>query len=126
MDPTLQAIVNGALGAAGGVAATGGAWLESRRRKRAQDAALAATQQSAALDERSDILKQINEQLLGPLKDELKDVRDRLKAAENRIDSLEDTNNRLVAFIYKLIGLARMHGYDKDILPADIPPGIHL
>ena len=121
-----HSVLNAALGAAGGVATTGGAWLESRRRKRNQDAAQAVAAQTAALDERSDILKQINEQLLGPMKDELNDVRKRLKDAEDRIDGLEDTNNRLVAFIYKLIGLARMYGYDKDILPADIPPGIHL
>jgi hypothetical protein len=126
MDPTLQGIFNAALGSLAGAATTGGAWLESRRRKRNQDAAQAAAAQNAALDERSDILKQINEQLLGPLKDELKDVRDRLKVAEDKIDGLEDTNNRLVAFIYKLIGLARLHGFDKDILPADVPPGIHL
>jgi septal ring factor EnvC (AmiA/AmiB activator) len=121
-----QALLSAAGGALAGFATTGGAWLESRRRKRNQDAAQAAAQQHAALDERSDILKQINEQLLGPLKDELNDVRKRLKVAEDKIDNLEDTNNRLVAFIYKLIGLARLHGFDKDILPADVPPGIHL
>jgi septal ring factor EnvC (AmiA/AmiB activator) len=121
-----QGLLSAGAGALGGFAATGGAWLESRRRKRNQDLAQARAEQNAALDERSDILKQINEQLLGPLKDELKDVRDRLKVAEDKIDGLEDTNNRLVAFIYKLIGLARLHGFDKDILPADVPPGIHL
>lgn len=122
---------------AGGVltggAGVAGAWENSRRRKR-QDQIVrneahqqAITQQQAtALDERSDILKQINEQLLGPLKDELKEVRERLQAAENKIDHLEDTNDHLVAFVYKLLGLARLHGYDKDIMPADVPPGIHL
>lgn len=122
---------------AGGVltggAGVAGAWESSRRRKRqdqivrneAHQQAI-AQQQATALDERSDILKQINEQLLGPLKDELKEVRERLQAAETKIDHLEDTNDHLVAFVYKLLGLARLHGYDKEISPADVPPGIHL
>lgn len=126
----LWTTVGGVLTGGAGVA---GAWESSRRRKR-QDQIVrneahqqAITQQQAtALDERSDILKQINEQLLGPLKDELKEVRERLQAAETKIDHLEDTNDHLVAFVYKLLGLARLHGYDKEILPADVPPGIHL
>lgn len=128
--PTITTTAGGAFTGAAGVFA---AWGASRRRKR-QDIATrneahqqAVTQQQiTALDERSDILRQINEQLLDPLKEELKEVRDRLKSAEDKIDHLEDTNDHLVAFVYKLISMARVHGYDKDILPADIPPGIHL
>lgn len=109
-----------------GMATVGLAWLEARRRKRKQDRDQAVAESRAALEERTDILKQINEQLLDPLKEELREVRDRLKVAEKKIDDLDDHNNRLVAFVYKLVGMARMHGYDKDILPADVPPGIHL
>ena len=120
-------------GAFTGIAATLGAWGQSRARKRKDEEIRESMReqadrdrQSASLDERSDILRQINEQLLEPLKIELSEVRERLKSAEEKIDHLEDTNDHLVAFIYKLIGMARVHGYDKDILPADVPPGIHL
>lgn len=127
---TAWATVGGVLTGGAGVLA---AWEASRRRKRQDVVArneahqqAIAQQQITALDERSDILRQINEQLLDPLKEELKEVRDRLKSAEVKIEQLGATNDHLVAFVYKLLGLARLHGYDKDILPADVPPGIHL
>jgi hypothetical protein len=110
----------------GGAGTVGGAWLESRRRAKREAAIEATSAQKTALEERSDLLALINEQLLNPMKEELRDVRERLKLAEDKIGHLEDTNDRLVSFIYKLIGLARTHGYDKEILPADVPPGIHL
>ena len=121
-----QTILTAGGGALAGIGGTAGAWIESKRRRRREAQIQESAEHKQALDERSDILKVINEQLLEPLKEELNDVRKRLKDAEDRIDGLEDTNNRLVAFIYKLIGLARLHGFDKDILPADVPPGIHL
>jgi acetyl-CoA carboxylase carboxyltransferase component len=112
-----------------GAAAMLGLWERSKIRKR-QDEQLRATATSQALAQQQaaamDIARQLNEQLLDPIKVELADVRARLKTAEEKIDHLEDTNDHLVAFVYKLIGLARNHGYDQEILPADVPPGIHL
>jgi hypothetical protein len=116
-------IVGGILGGGGTV---GIAWIEARRRARKETQIAKNAEQRFAVDERSEILALINTQLVDPLKEELSDLRKRLKEAEEKIDHIEDTNDRLVSFIYKLIGLARQHGYDKDILPADVPPGIHL
>ena len=116
-------IVASVLSGGGGV---GIAWLEAKRRARREAQIAKNAEQKFAVDERSEILTLINTQLVDPLKDELAEIRKRLKEAEEKIDHLEDTNDRLVAFIYKLIGMARLHGYDKDILPADVPPGIHL
>ncbi|MEZ2388878.1 hypothetical protein AB6813_04905 [bacterium RCC_150] len=116
-------ILGSVLGGGGGV---GIAWFESRRRARREAQIERNAEQKFAVDERTEILGLINSQLVTPLKEELEDIRKRLKEAEEKIDHLEDTNDRLVAFIYKLIGMARFHGYDKDILPADVPPGIHL
>ena len=117
-------------GIAGGILGGGGtvgvAWLEARRRARREAAIAVRAEQKFAVDERSEILSLINSQLVKPLQEELEDIRKRLKDAEGKIDNLEDYNNHLVSFIYKLIGLARMHGYDKEIMPADVPPGIHL
>lgn len=121
-----QTIVGTAGGALAGIGTTGAAWLESKRRRRREEQIQESAEHKQAVDERSDILKVINEQLLEPLKTELGEVRERLKVAEDKIDHLEDTNDRLVAFIYRLIALTRKHGVDSEILPADVPPGIHL
>ncbi len=120
---TIGTIIGSVLSGGGTV---GIAWLETRRRQRREARIEKSAEQKFAVDERTEILGLINEQLVNPLKEELADLRKRLKEAEEKIDHIEDTNDRLVAFIYKLIGLARLHGYDKDIMPADVPPGIHL
>jgi uncharacterized protein HemX len=134
VDEGALATIVGSL--AGVVGALAGWWGRRRAETRAdraeareaRTAELTAEQnaQVAAIAERQALIDAINDALVTPLRKEIGELRERLDKAEKKIDTLEDRNDRLVAFIYKLIGIIRRAGVDNEILPADVPPGIHL
>lgn len=49
----------------------------------------------------------------------------RLDALEREFREVRDHNNALITFAYKLIALARKHGYEGEI-PTPAPRGIHI
>jgi hypothetical protein len=123
VDEGALATIVGSL--AGVVGALAGWW----GRRRAETRADRLAEQSTRLAEQSaeqKLIDAINDALVKPLQKEVGELRERLERAEQKIDTLEDRNDRLVAFIYKLIGIIRRAGVDGEILPADVPPGIHL
>lgn len=85
----------------------------------------------------------INADIVKALQDRIKDLEDvrredkaeheaELAKRDVRLDTLErefrevrDHNNALIAFAYKLIALARKHGYEGEI-PTPAPRGIHI
>lgn len=89
--------------------------------ERAQDA-----DQQRAINERSEMVKILNAEIIQPLRKELGDLRDTVNEQGVRIKSLEDQNSGLVRFIYILLGIVRKHDAIEDIQTADIPPGIHV
>lgn len=50
---------------------------------------------------------------------------ERLDRIEKEVAAVRDHNNALISFAYRLIALARKHGYDNEI-PKPTPAGIHL
>ena len=122
-DQTLWSILIGAGSGVGGAAA---GWFGKRRQFARDDRHDAAAEQTAAINERSELIRTITDSLVEPLRAELKELREWKAGAERRIDALEERNDRLVAFVYRLVGIVRAHGLDHEITPADVPPGIHL
>jgi hypothetical protein len=122
-DQTFWSVVIGAGSGLGGAAA---GWFGKRHQFMRDDRADLRAEQAAGVAERSELIRTITESLVEPLRAELKELREWKADAERRIDALEDRNDRLVAFVYRLIGIIRAHGIDHEITPADIPPGIHL
>lgn len=116
MDP---ALVSAMVGAGGAVLGAAGGWLGKRRQYARED-------RTDGIAERDALIRTITDSLIDPLRHELKELREWKADAERRIDALEDRNDRLVAFVYKLLGIIRAHGVDHEITPADVPPGIHL
>jgi hypothetical protein len=115
-DQTLWSILIGGAGTLGGAFA---GWFGKRHQ-------FARDDRNDAVNERSELIRTITDSLVEPLRAELKELREWKADAERRIDALEDRNDRLVAFVYRLVGIIRAHGIDHEITPADIPPGIHL
>jgi hypothetical protein len=99
--------------------------LEARNERESERQAEQSAQ-AAAIAERDALIRTITETLIDPLRKEVAELRDWKAKAEKRIDESEERNDRLVAFIYKLIGIIHRAGLDAEILPADVPPGIHL
>lgn len=137
MDGPDQTVWTAVLTGAGGLAGAAAGWWGRHRQERRADRAetraaiLAERQadqntQAGAIAERDALIKTITETLVDPLRREVAELRGRLEQAESKIDTLEDRNDRLVAFIYKLVGIIRRAGQDHEILPGDVPPGIHL
>lgn len=116
MDSTLLSILIGAGSGVGGACA---GWFGKRHQ-------FARDDRNDAVSERSELIRTITESLVEPLRAELKELREWKAGAERRIDALEERNDRLVAFVYRLVGIVRAHGLDHEITPADVPPGIHL
>jgi uncharacterized protein HemX len=134
METTTVATIVGSLGAGGGalLGALGGWW--GRRRAEARADRLEAREihraekdaETAAISERDQLIRTITDTLVEPLRQEVATLRNRLEKAEESIATLEDRNDRLVAFTYKLIGIIRQVGAIDEISPADVPPGIHI
>ena len=122
-DQTLWSVLIGGASGLGGAAA---GWFGKRHQFARDDRHDAAAEQAAAVSERSELIRTITDSLVEPLRAELKELREWKSDAERRIGDLEDRNDRLVAFVYRLVGIIRTHGLDHEITPADIPPGIHL
>ena len=114
-----HAIISTLIGGAGAVLGAVGGWLGKRRQNARED-------RNDGVAERDALIKTITDSLIDPLRHELKELREWKADAERRIDALEDRNDRLVAFVYRLLGIIRAHGVDHEITPADVPPGIHL
>lgn len=57
--------------------------------------------------------------------DELAKRDTRLDAVEKELREVRDHNNALTTFAYRLIALARKHGYESEI-PTPAPRGIHI
>jgi uncharacterized protein HemX len=134
MDTATVATIVGAVGTGAGavVGALGGWW--GRRRAEARADRLEAREihraekdaETAAISERDQLIRTITDTLVEPLRQEVATLRSRLEKAEESIATLEDRNDRLVAFTYKLIGIIRKVGAIDEISPADVPPGIHI
>lgn len=137
MDSQQQTIVTAALTGAGStIGAVVGWWGHRRRERRIERgdarAILVAERQAdqnaqvAAIAERDALIRTITETLIDPLRQEVVELREWKVKAERRIDESEERNDKLVAFIYKLVGIIHRAGFDHEILPSDVPPGIHL
>ena len=126
MDGQTVTILGSLLAGAGAVLGSLGTWLANRRARRLDAINLQRTQRVDAIGERDALIRSMTEGLLGPIQRELAELRDWKTEAERRISELEDRGDRLVAFIYKLLGIMRNHGVDHEIAPADVPPGIHI
>jgi ABC-type bacteriocin/lantibiotic exporter with double-glycine peptidase domain len=121
-----QTLLTAIVGAATGIAGAIAGWAGKRRQYARDDRVDAAAERNAAVIERTELIRTITESLVEPLREEVRELREWKVEAERRIDALEDRNDRLVAFIYRLIGIIRGHGIDHEIAPADVPPGIHI
>jgi small-conductance mechanosensitive channel len=127
MDQQGWTAVITAIGTSAGAVLGGvGGWVGKRKSDARAERAAEQAERLAEQSAEQKLIDAINDALVRPLQKEVGELRRRLELAEEKIDTLEDRNDRLVAFIYKLVGIIRRAGADHEILPADVPPGIHL
>lgn len=82
--------------------------------------------QQRALDDRDELIRLINKQLVEPLSRQLEATRAQLKTAEQRLDLLEKTHRDAIGFIYQIWEVIRAHGLEALVPADDEPTGVHL
>lgn len=67
----------------------------------------------------------INEEIVTALRDQIKDLSDRLGSVEREVKEVREHNNALTRYCYRLVDILRSLGHG-DKIPTPPPTGIHL
>lgn len=67
----------------------------------------------------------INEEIVTALREQIKDLSDRLGSVEREVREVREHNNALTRYCYRLIDILRTLGHG-DKIPTPPPTGIHL
>lgn len=67
----------------------------------------------------------INEEIVTALREQIKDLSDRLGSVEREVREVREHNNALTRYCYRLIDILRSLGHG-DKIPTPPPTGIHL
>lgn len=67
----------------------------------------------------------INAEIVEALREQIKDLNDRLGSVEKEVKEVRDHNNALIRYCYRLIDILRSVGHG-DQVPTPPPSGIHI
>jgi len=113
-EPNMWTVGIGAVTAVGGAVA---GWYSKRRSEQREERADDQTEQNVQIIQRDRLLEIVNSELVEPLRQEVKEVRERLEKAESR-------NTSLLAYVYRLIAVLRRNHLEHEI--PEPPDGIEL
>lgn len=67
----------------------------------------------------------INAEIVEALREQIRDLNERLNSVEQEVREVRDQNGALVRYCYRLIDIIRSLGHD-DRIPTPPPAGIHI